>query len=58
MNLNTMLLMRHELVLTVVILILLIADIFISDKNKKTVSYVAIGLFAVHTLLGFIPIKE
>ncbi len=58
MNLNTMLLMRHELVLTIVILILLIADIFISDKNKKSVSYVAIGLFAVHTLLGFIPIEE
>ena len=58
MNLNTMLLMRHELVLTIVILILLIADIFISDKNKKSVSYVAIGLFAIHTLLGFIPIEE
>lgn len=58
MNLDTILLMRHELVLTLVILILLIVDIFISDKNKKSVSYIAIGLFAVHTLIGFIPIEK
>lgn len=58
MNLNNMLLMRHELVLTLVILILLIADIFVSDKNKKSVSYIAVGLFAIHTLIGFIPLKE
>ncbi len=53
-----MLLMRNELVLTLVILILLIADIFVADKNKKSVSYIAVGLFAVHTLIGFMPLKD
>ncbi len=53
-----MLLMRNELVLILVILILLIADIFVADKNKKSVNYIAVGLFAVHTLIGFIPLKE
>ncbi len=51
-----MMLMRHELLLTLVILIMLIADIFVSDKSK--VSYIAVGLFAVYTLLSFIPLKE
>ncbi len=58
MNLSNMLLMRNELVLILVILILIIADIFVADKNKKSVSYIAVGLFAVHTLIGFIPLKE
>ena len=53
-----MLLMRNELVLTLVILILLIADIFVADKNKKSVSYIAVGLFAVHTLIGFMPLND
>jgi NADH-quinone oxidoreductase subunit N len=47
--------MRHELVLTVVILLLLVADLF--TQNKKSVNYIAIGLFAIHTLLGFIPLE-
>ncbi len=55
MNWNTMLLMRQEIVLTLVILILLLADIFVT-KNKKTVNYIAIGLFAIHTLIGFLPL--
>ncbi len=58
MNLSNMLLMRNELVLILVILILIIADIFVADKNKKAVNYIAVGLFAVHTLIGFIPLKE
>ncbi|NPA67851.1 MAG: NADH-quinone oxidoreductase subunit N [Chlorobi bacterium] len=57
MNLNNMLLMRHELILTTVILILIIADIFTADKNKKSVNYIALGLFALHTVIGFIPLK-
>ena len=52
-----MLLMRHELLLTLVILIVLIADIFFAE-NKEKVSYVAVGLFAIYTLFGFIPLKE
>jgi len=58
MKLESMLLMRHELALTVVVLILLIADIFVSEKNKKSVSYIAVGLFAIHTIIGFLPEKQ
>ncbi len=58
MNLDSMLLMRHELVLTIVILILILTDIFVPDKNKKSVNYIAIGLFAIHTIIGFIPLKS
>jgi len=56
MDLNSMLLMRHELLLTLVILILLVADIF--TENKQKVSYIAVGLFAIYTFLGFIPMQE
>ncbi len=54
MNLNTFLLMRHEIVLAIAILFLLLADIFIDDKKK--INLVAIGLFAIHTIIGFLPI--
>ncbi len=56
MNWNTILLMRHEIVLTIVILLLLLADVF--SSKKKQVNYIAIGLFAVHTLIGFLPLKD
>jgi len=55
MNWNTFLLMRHEIVLAITILILLLADIFIDDKKK--VGVVAIVLFAIHTAIGLIPLE-
>lgn len=48
--------MRQELVLLAVILLLVILEIFIS--NKKALVNIAIGFFAVHTLLGFVPLAE
>ena len=47
--------MRHEIVLATIILILLLADIFIDDK--KRVNIVAIVLFAIHTVIGLIPLE-
>ncbi|HCT30729.1 MAG TPA: NADH-quinone oxidoreductase subunit N [Bacteroidales bacterium] len=55
MNLNSFLLMRHELVLIAVALILLIAEIFISDQNKGRIRGLAIILFAINAIIGFFP---
>lgn len=55
MELSKFLIMRSELSLIVVILILLLAEIF-TDKNKKPILINwAIGLFLLHTILGFLP---
>jgi len=48
--------MRQELVLLAVILLLVILEIFID--NKKALVNLAIGLFAIHTLVGFLPLAE
>lgn len=47
--------MRHELVLIAVALILLIAEIFISDQNKGRIRGLAIILFAINAIIGFFP---
>ena len=48
--------MRQELVLLAVILLLVILEIFID--NKKALVNLAIGLFGIHTLIGFLPLAE
>ena len=55
MNLNSFLLMRHEIVLIAVALILLIAEIFTSPQNKGRIRGLAIILFAINTIIGFFP---
>lgn len=47
--------MRHELVLTLAIIILLIAEIATSDKNKKKLIPLSIWIFGIVTITGFIP---
>ncbi len=49
--------MRQELVLTAVILILLVAEIFLSKDQKGMVVPIALGLFGLQTILGFLPIE-
>ena len=56
MSTDSFLLMRHEIILTVILLLVLVAEIF--SKNKMIVFYVATGLFLVHTVIGFIPQQE
>jgi NADH-quinone oxidoreductase subunit N len=41
-----------------VALIILIAEIFTADNNKKKLIPFSIGLFALVTILGFLPIQE
>ena len=55
MNLNSFLLMRHEIVLVAVALIILIAEIFTSPQNKGRIRGLAIILFAINTIIGFLP---
>lgn len=55
MDLGQFILMRHELLLTLAVVIVLIAEIATSDKNKARLIPFSIGLFAVITLIGFIP---
>ncbi|MCF6360553.1 MAG: NADH-quinone oxidoreductase subunit N [Cyclobacteriaceae bacterium] len=47
--------MRNELSLIVVVLLLLMAEIFSSKNARYMLLNVATGLFALHTILGFLP---
>jgi NADH-quinone oxidoreductase subunit N len=58
MSFENLLLMRHEIVLTIVAMIILIAELATDDKVKLRVVPIAIGLFLVHTIIGFLPLKE
>lgn len=55
MDLGQFLLMRHELLLTLAALAVLIAEIATGEKSKARIIPFAIGLFALVTILGFIP---
>jgi NADH-quinone oxidoreductase subunit N len=57
MEISTLLLMRQELALTAIILILLVAEIFLSKDQRGMVVPIALGLFALQTILGFVPIE-
>jgi len=48
--------MRQELVLLAVILLLVILEIFMN--NKRALVNVALVIFGLHTLIGFIPVNE
>lgn len=58
MNFESLLLMRHELILLLTIVLLLIAEIGTNDSQKSIISPLAIILFAIHTIIGFLPLHE
>lgn len=58
MNIGQFIMMRHELLLTAVALIILIAEIFTADNSKKKLIPFSIALFALVTILGFLPVQE
>jgi len=58
MTFENLLLMRHEIVLTIIAIIILIAEIAMDDKKKLRVVPLAIGLFLVHTIIGFLPLRD
>lgn len=58
MSFESLLLMRHELLLLLAIVLLLIAEIGTNDSQKSIISPLAIILFALHTIVGFLPLQE
>ncbi len=58
MNWESLLLMRTELGLLAVILLLIIFEIFLSKKQKGNLITIAIVLFTIHTLVGFLPLND
>jgi len=57
MNLDSLMLMRDEIVLTAIILVLLLAEILLSAKNKKYIIQLALVLFGGYTIISFLPGK-
>jgi NADH-quinone oxidoreductase subunit N len=55
MDLGQFMLMRHELLLTIAAVVVLIAELATSEKNKARLIPFSIGLFALITIIGFIP---
>ena len=58
MNFSNFLLMRHEILLLVITMVLLIAEIFIHKDKKSSIVHLAIFLFGIHTAIGFLPVEE
>jgi NADH-quinone oxidoreductase subunit N len=54
MELSKFIIMRDELSLVVVLLLLLIFEVFSKKSNRHMMIGVAIGLFTMHTILGFL----
>jgi len=55
MDFGQFILMRHELLLTIAAVVVLIAELATSEKNKARLIPFSIGLFALITIIGFIP---
>ncbi len=55
MSLENFLIMRQELLMVAVVLILLMAEIFISQENRKHISTFSVVLFSLVTIAGFFP---
>lgn len=55
MSLDNLLLMRHELLLTVAALLVLVLEIFTSPAKKKSISIISILMFTAVTIAGFLP---
>ena len=55
MNFNDFLTMRHELMLTLLALVVLIIDLNLHNRDKHYIIPITLGLFFLNTLVGFIP---
>ena len=55
MSLDNFLIMRHELLLTVAALLVLIAEISWNPEKKRSISLFAVILFSLITVIGFFP---
>lgn len=58
MSLESFLLMRHEVLLLLGALLLLIAEIFTAKNKKGSIVHLAVFLFGLHTAAGFLNLEE
>ncbi|NND80191.1 MAG: NADH-quinone oxidoreductase subunit N [Maribacter sp.] len=58
MDFSNLLLMRHEIILLVITLLLIVAEVFIPQNKKSSIVHLAILLFGIHTIIGFLPTGE
>jgi NADH-quinone oxidoreductase subunit N len=58
MNFSSFLLMRHEIILLAIMLLLIVAEIFTPQNKKSSIVHLAIFLFGIHTVVGFMYIEE
>ena len=55
MNFSDILTMRHELMLTVMALVILIIDLNLHNRDKHLIIPITLALFFIHTVVGFLP---
>jgi NADH-quinone oxidoreductase subunit N len=58
MSLESFLLMRHELSLTLAFLVILLAEVFTGEEKKERIRGLAVAIFAIVTAIGFLPLPE
>jgi len=58
MDFSNFLLMRHEILLLAIIILLITAEIFMSQSKKGSIVHLAIFLFGIHTIIGFFSLEE
>ncbi|OFY71310.1 MAG: NADH-quinone oxidoreductase subunit N [Bacteroidetes bacterium RBG_19FT_COMBO_42_7] len=58
MSLTNFLLMRHELLLIIAALLVLMAEIFHDPAKKRSINLFSVGLFVVVTIIGFLPLPS
>jgi NADH-quinone oxidoreductase subunit N len=55
MNFSDILTMRHEVVLTLIALVVLIIDLNLHNRDKHLIIPITLSLFFIHTVVGFLP---
>ncbi|MGI9546106.1 MAG: NADH-quinone oxidoreductase subunit N [Flavobacteriaceae bacterium] len=58
MNWSSFLIMRHEVLLLLIALTILVAEIMLPRNKKESIVHLGIFLFGIHTLIGFLPLGE
>ncbi len=58
MTWSNFLILRHEVVLLLIILAILVAEIALPSKKKASIIDLGIFLFGIHTIVGFLPLEE
>jgi NADH-quinone oxidoreductase subunit N len=58
MDLNSVIVMRQEILLLGILLLLIVGEIFITKDKKGSMVHLALFLFGIHTIVGFFAIEE